>query len=93
MTGRKLLIGAISMAGIVPAILFYFLRLTEPWQFFTIASTCLLGWGIADFSATLIGRPRLHDRPPTHAIRGWDPWRDPDRRVSGAPDRRTTDEE
>ena len=81
------------MAGIVPAILFYFLGLTEFWQFFTIASTCVLAWGIADFTSTLIERPRLSDRQPTHAIRGWDPWRDPERRVSGAPDRRTHDQE
>lgn len=92
MTGRRLLIGVIAMAGVVPAILFYFLRLTEPWQFFTIASTCVLAWGMADFTANLVIRPRLRDRSPKHAIRGWDPWRDPERRVS-APDRRTTDSE
>jgi hypothetical protein len=92
MTGRRLLIGVIAMAGIVPAILFYFLELSEPWQWFTIASTCMLAWGIADFTANLVVRPRLRDRQPTDAIRGWDPWRDPERRVSGAPDRRGEDE-
>lgn len=81
------------MAGIVPAILFYFLKLSEFWQWFTIAATCLMAWGMADFTATLLVRPRLTDRPPTHAIRGWDPWRDPDRRVSGRPDRRTEKDE
>lgn len=79
------------MAGIVPAILFYFLRLTEFWQWFAIASTCLLAWGITDFAATLLIRPRLKDRPPSTAIQGWDPWRDPDRRVN--PERRTDDPE
>lgn len=92
MTGRRLLIGVITMAGFVPAILFYFLKLTEFWQYFAIASTATLAWGIADFTASLIARPRLSDRPPTHAIRGWDPWRDPDRRISGRPDRRGEDE-
>jgi hypothetical protein len=83
----------ITMAGFVPAILFYFLRLSEPWQFFSIAATCTLAWGMADFTATLLARPRLGDRPPRHAIRGWDPWRDPERRVSGLGDRRSEDEE
>lgn len=93
MTGRRLLIGVMTMAGFVPAILFYFLELSEPWQYFAIASTCTLAWGIADFAATLLARPRLQDRPPSHAIRGWDPWRDLDRRISGRPERRTQDEE
>ena len=91
MSGRRLLIGLIAMAGIVPAILFYFLRLTEFWQWFAIASVCTLAWGLADFAATLLIRPRLRDRAPTTAIRGWDPWRDPDRRVST--DRRTDEAE
>ena len=72
MSGVRLLIGFIVMGVIVPAILFFFLELDTFPQFFTIAATCVIAWGIADLVAQILSRPRLTDRSPTGAIRDWE---------------------
>lgn len=72
MAGQRLLIGAIVMGVAVPSILFVLLKLTFFWQWFTIAVTCFLCWGVADFAANVLSRPRLRDRSPGSAIKEWE---------------------
>ncbi|HUF18849.1 MAG TPA: hypothetical protein VMS12_12470 [Thermoanaerobaculia bacterium] len=60
------------MGGAVPAILFFLLSLDSFSEFFTIAATCFLSWGIADLAANVVARPRLEKRTATQAIREWE---------------------
>lgn len=53
----------------VPAILFYFLPLTEWTELFTISVTCLLAWGVGWVASDLLDRPRLENRTPVGALR------------------------
>ncbi len=73
MSGKRLVIGAIVMGGILPVVVFLLLHLTTLSQFFTIAASTFLAWGVADLFATILERPRLKDRSPGRAIReDWD---------------------
>jgi hypothetical protein len=38
-------------------------------EFFTVAATTFLAWGVADLFATILEKPRLKDRSPGAAIR------------------------
>jgi hypothetical protein len=69
MTGWRLVIGVVVMGIAVPAILFYFLPLTEWTELFTISVTCLLGWGVGWVASDILGRPRLENRTPGGALR------------------------
>jgi len=58
------------MMGIaLPLILFYLLDLQTFSQLFTISAVSFLGWGVSDFLATILGRPRLQNRSPGGALR------------------------
>ena len=53
----------------VPLTIFFLLDLDTLTQFFTIAATTFLAWGVADLFGTLLEKPRLKDRSPGAAIR------------------------
>lgn len=73
MTGRRLVVGIIAMGVALPAVLFLLLDLQTFAQFFTIAASTFLTWGVADLLASILERPRLEDRSPGRAIReDWD---------------------
>ncbi|MGH9459241.1 MAG: hypothetical protein ACRD2J_16520 [Thermoanaerobaculia bacterium] len=69
MHGKRLVVGLVVMGIVVPAILFFFLRLGSFGELFTVAATCFLAWGIADFTADILARPRLANRTPGSAFR------------------------
>ena len=50
------------MGVAVPATLFFLLGLRTFPQFFTIAATTFLSWGVADFWASILEKPRLKNR-------------------------------
>jgi hypothetical protein len=68
-SGRRLIIGAIGMGIILPIALCLLLDLQTPSQFFTIAASTLLAWGVADLLASILEKPRLTNRTPGGAIR------------------------
>jgi hypothetical protein len=53
----------------LPLTIFYLLGLHTFGQFFTIAASTFLAWGVIDVLATIMERPRLQGRSPGHAIR------------------------
>jgi len=57
------------MGVIVPVILFLLLGMTTISQFFTIAATTFLTWGVGDLLAKILEKPRLKDRTPGKAFR------------------------
>ena len=57
----------------VPIILFLLFDLHSVSELLTIAATTFLSWGVGDFLATILERPRLRDRSPGRAIRILDP--------------------
>jgi hypothetical protein len=69
MSGRRLIVGVIVMGIAVPLSIFFLLGLHTPSQFFTVASTTFLAWGLADLLATILERPRLENRSPKLAIK------------------------
>lgn len=69
MSGVRLVVGVIVMALAVPITLFLLLDLHSPAQLLTIAATTFMTWGIADFLATILERPRLKDRSPGKAFK------------------------
>ena len=50
------------MGVAVPATLFFLLGLRTASQFFTIAATTILSWGVGDLLASIMERPRLKGR-------------------------------
>jgi hypothetical protein len=68
-SGRRLLIGFVVMGLVLPAALFMLLDLRTASQFFTIAASTFLVWGVADLLASILERPRLSHRTPRGAIR------------------------
>jgi len=68
-SGRRLIIGIILMGLILPLIIFLLLGLTTLSQFFTIAASTFLAWGVGDFLATILEQPRLKGRSPQGALR------------------------
>ena len=69
MSGVRLVVGVIVMGVAVPITLFLLLGLQYPSHLLIIATTTLLTWGVADFLARILERPRLKDRSPGHAFR------------------------
>ncbi|HEY6843436.1 MAG TPA: hypothetical protein VI391_04660 [Thermoanaerobaculia bacterium] len=69
MTGKRLVVGIVLMGIALPAVLFFLLGLQTFAQFFTIAASTFLMWGVADLFATILERPRLRDRTPGRALR------------------------
>jgi hypothetical protein len=68
-SGPRLIVGIIVMGIAVPLAIIFLLDLSTPTQFFTVAATTFLSWGVADLFATILEKPRLKDRSPTAAIR------------------------
>lgn len=56
------------MGVAVPATLFFLLHLSTPSQFFTVAATTFLTWGVADLLASILEKPRLSDRSARKAM-------------------------
>ena len=69
MSGPRLIVGVIVMGIAVPATIFFLLGLHTLSQFFTIAATTFLAWGLADLLASILERPRLENRSPGMAIK------------------------
>ena len=69
MSGPRLIVGIIVMGIAVPATIFFLLGLHTPSEFFTIAATTFLSWGLADLLASILERPRLENRSPGMAIK------------------------
>ena len=69
MSGPRLIVGIIVMGIAVPLAIFFLLDLSTVTEFFTVAATTFLSWGVADLFATILERPRLTDRSPGAAIR------------------------
>ena len=57
------------MGVAVPLVIFFLLGLQTPAQFFAVAVTTFLAWGVADLFASILEKPRLKDRTPGRAIR------------------------
>lgn len=53
----------------VPSAIFFLLDLSKVTEFFTVAATTFLSWGVADLFATILEKPRLKGRSPGAAIR------------------------
>jgi hypothetical protein len=68
-SGPRLVVGIIVMGIAVPSAIFFLLDLSKVTDFFTVAATTFLSWGVADLFATLLEKPRLKDRSPGAAIR------------------------
>lgn len=69
MSGPRLIIGILVMGIAVPLSIFFLLDLSTVTEFFTVAATTFLSWGVADLFATILEKPRLKDRSPGAAIR------------------------
>ena len=67
-SGIRLLVGLIVMGAAVPFTIFFLLGLDTFGQFFTVAATTFLSWGLADLLARILERPRLRGRTPRQAI-------------------------
>jgi len=57
------------MGVALPIALFFLLGQHTPAQFFTIAASTFITWGVADLLASILEKPRLRDRSPGAAIR------------------------
>ncbi len=69
MSGPRLIVGVIVMGIAVPLTIFFLLGLRTSSQFLTVAATTFLAWGVADFLATILERPRLQNRSPGMALK------------------------
>jgi hypothetical protein len=69
LSGVRFLIGILIMGVIVPVTLFMLLNLQTISQLLVIAATTFLGWGVGDLLATILEKPRLHNRTPGQAFR------------------------
>ena len=69
MSGKRLIVGLIVMGVALPLALFLLLGLQTPSEFFIIAASTFLVWGVADLLASILERPRLNNRTPGGAIR------------------------
>jgi hypothetical protein len=68
-SGRRLIIGIILMGIILPIVIYRLLGLTTIPQLLTVAASTFLAWGVGDFLASILERPRLKGRTATGAIR------------------------
>lgn len=69
MTGLRLIVGVTVMGIAVPLTIFFLLGLHTPREFFSVAATTFLAWGVADLLATVLEKPRLKNRSPGLALR------------------------
>ena len=69
MSGRRLIVGIAVMGIAVPLTIFFLLGLRTPSQFLTVAATTFLAWGVGDFLATILEKPRLQNRSPGMALK------------------------
>ena len=69
MSGKRLIVGLIVMGVALPLALFLLLGLQTLSQFFIIAASTFLVWGVTDLLASILERPRLSNRTPGGAIR------------------------
>jgi hypothetical protein len=69
MSGPRLIVGIIVMGIAVPLTIFFLLGLHTLPQFFTVAATTFLAWGLADLFASILERPRLENRSPKLALK------------------------
>lgn len=53
----------------LPLVLFFLLGLSTLPQFFTIAASTLLTWGVGDLFSSILEKPRLKNRAPQAALR------------------------
>ena len=56
------------MGVITPVTIFFLLGLSTFSQFFTIAASTFLAWGVGDLLATILEKPRLQNRSARAAI-------------------------
>jgi len=68
-SGKRLVVGVVLMGIALPAVLFFLLRLQTISQFLTVAASTFLVWGVGDLLASILERPRLHDRTARGALR------------------------
>jgi len=68
-SGIRLVVGVIVMGIAVPITLFFLLHLHTIGEFFAVAATTFLAWGVAELLSIILERPRLKDRSPGRAIR------------------------
>jgi hypothetical protein len=68
-SGIRLVVGTIVMGVAVPVTLFFLLDLHTLAQFFTLAATTFVSWGVADLLSGILEKPRLKDRSPGQAFR------------------------
>lgn len=67
------MIGLIAMGVALPITIFLLLGLQTLSEYFIIAASSFLAWGVADLLASILERPRLQDKSPGGAIReDWD---------------------
>lgn len=58
------------MMGIgVPLTIFFLLDLHTVGQFFAVAATTFVAWGLGDFLSTVLEKPRLENRSPSLALK------------------------
>lgn len=69
MTGVRLAVGIVVMGILVPVALFFLLHLQTISQFFTVAASTFLCWGVADLLASILEKPRLSNRSPGQALK------------------------
>lgn len=69
MSRVRLLIGVVVMGVLLPVALFLLLGLTTFSQLFTLAASIVVSWGVVDFLAVILERPRLKDRSPQQALK------------------------
>ena len=69
MSRIRLVIGVVVMGVLLPVALFLLLNLSLPTQLFTVAASTFLSWGLVDFFAAILERPRLKDRSPQQALK------------------------
>lgn len=66
------MVGILTMGIVIPTILYFLLPLQSISQFVSTALILMSGWGVADFAANILSKPRLEHRSPTAALRDWD---------------------
>ena len=69
MSRIRFVAGVIVMGIAVPLTIFLLLDLHSYSQLFAIAATTFISWGVADFLATILEKPRLRDRSPGKAFK------------------------
>jgi hypothetical protein len=69
MTGPRLIVGILVMGIGVPLTIFFLLDLHTFGQFFAVAATTFVAWGLGDFLSSILEKPRLENRSPGLALK------------------------